>query len=75
MVKYNIQLMLFILADIVVWFGGFFLNYRSLQRNAAKKGNKPNLKKEWLVFIILWLVIHGIELWMAIEFKKWGGPP
>lgn len=73
--KWDIELMMFIIADIVVWFGGFFLSYRSLERKAAKKGYRPNLKNEWFIFIIVWLIVHGIGLWLAIEFKKWGGPP
>ncbi len=64
---------LFILADVAIWLGLYYLSAKAHIRKAEKEQFIPNLRKLRFVYILRWLIVHSFFLWIGIELVKWGG--
>lgn len=69
----TILLFVYLAADAITWLGTFYLCANACVRRAKKRCKKPHLLALTVSFAAVWLLAHGIFLWMMTELVKWGG--
>ena len=69
----KIYLLFWIIADIVIWSGIYFLSAKVHIRRAKSEGFVPQRRTLRICFIISWIVVHVFFAWALYEFVKWVG--
>ncbi len=63
-----IRIVLFCIADIMIWLGLYLLFAKGHIRNAKKKGKKADLKRVSIILVASCLISHSVFLWYCSNY-------
>ncbi len=72
--EFNLDLFGFVIGDLAIWYGLYYLCARSHICNAEKSERKPRLMWFSIGFLAVFLMVHAFWINMGIELARWGGP-